>query len=170
MQPRIIAITNAPSPLLEQCELTHLERTPIDYAVALKQHEGYQAMLRSCGAEVDALRVNADHPDGVFIEDTAIVLDEIAVIMSMGAASRRAEPDAIEPALRKYRPVDRIALPATIDGGDVARVGHTLLVGESSRSCSAHRAARGRHLHRAESRSESRARFPSRGRCRGPMS
>lgn len=134
MQARIIAITNAPSPLLSQCELTHLDRTPIDYATAVRQHEGYQAMLRACGAEVVALHVNEDHPDGVFIEDTAIVLDEIAVLMSMGAASRRREPLAIEPALRKYRPVETIVLPATIDGGDVARVGRTLLVGESSRT------------------------------------
>src|SRR5688500_2861885 len=138
---RTIALTNAPSPLIEQCELTHLERTTIDYAVAVKQHEGYQAMLRSCGAEVDALRVNVDHPDSVFIEDTAIVLDEIAVLTSMGAASRRGEPDGIEPALRRYRPVERIALPATIEGGDVVRVGRTLLVGTSSRTNAAGAAA-----------------------------
>ncbi len=141
MQSRIIAITNAPSPLLEQCELTHLERTPIDYATAIRQHEGYQAMLRACGAEVDPLHVNTDHADGVFIEDTAIVLDEIAILTSMGAASRRAEPVAIEPALRKYRLVERIALPATIDGGDVTRVGRTLLVGESTRTNAAGAAA-----------------------------
>ena len=91
-------------------------------------------MLRSCGAEVHALDVNRDHPDSVFIEDTAIVLDEIAVLCSMGAPSRRGEPDGIAPALRKYRPVERVALPATIDGGDVVRVGRTLLVGESSRT------------------------------------
>ena len=131
---RVVAITNAPSPRLAECELTHLERTPIDHAVALRQHEGYQAMLRACGAEVHALDVNREYPDSVFIEDTAIVLDEIAVLCSMGAASRRGEPDAIEPALRQYRPVERITLPATIDGGDVVRVGRTLLVGESSRT------------------------------------
>jgi dimethylargininase len=140
-QHRTIAITNAPSPLIEQCELTHLERTTIDYAVAVKQHEGYQAMLSSCGAEVEALQVNVDHPDSVFIEDTAIVLDEIAVLTSMGASSRRGEPDGIEPALRKHRPVERIALPATIEGGDVVRVGRTLLVGASSRTNAAGAAA-----------------------------
>ena len=134
MSPRIVAITNAPSPRLVECELTHLERTPIDHGVAAEQHVGYQAMLRACGAEVVPLRVNVDHPDGVFIEDTAVVLDEIAVMMSMGAESRRGEPAAIESALRKYRDVERITLPATIDGGDVARVGRTLLVGESSRT------------------------------------
>ena len=91
-------------------------------------------MLRSAGAEVVALEVNRDHPDGVFIEDTAIVLDEVAVMMSMGAESRRGEPAAIERSLRAYRPIERISLPATIDGGDVARVGRTLLVGQSSRT------------------------------------
>jgi dimethylargininase len=129
-----LAITNKPSPLLAQCELTHLERTSIDYAVALRQHEGYQAMLRSAGASVHALDVNQDHPDGVFIEDTAIVLDEVAVLLSMGAESRRGEPEGIEPTLRAYRPVERVTLPATIDGGDVVRVGRTLLVGLSSRT------------------------------------
>ena len=140
-QPRIIAVTNAPSPLLPQCELTHVERTAIDYAVAVRQHDGYQAMLRACGAEVDALRVNAGHPDGVFIEDTAIVLDEVAVLTSMGTPSRRGEPDGVEPALRKYRAVERIGLPATIEGGDVVRVGRTLLIGQSSRTNSGGAAA-----------------------------
>jgi len=130
----IVAITNAPSPALERCELTHLERTPIDYRVALQQHRGYQEMLRACGGEVVALEANRDHPDGVFIEDTAIVLDEVAVMMSMGAESRRGEPAAIEAALRKYRAIERVSLPATIDGGDVARAGRTLLVGQSSRT------------------------------------
>lgn len=131
---RTIAITNTPSPSLERCELTHLERVSIDYTVALRQHEGYQEMLRACGAEVRALEVNRDHPDGVFIEDTAIVLDEVATLMSMGTASRRAEPVGIEPELRKYRPIERVKLPATIEGGDVVRIARTLLVGRSSRT------------------------------------
>ena len=133
-RPHFVAITNAPSPLLAQCELTHLERTPIDHRVAVQQHQDYQAMLRACGAEVRALDVNREYPDSVFIEDTAIVLDELAVLCSMGAASRRGEPAGIEPALRKYRPVARVTLPATIDGGDVVHVDRTLLVGASSRT------------------------------------
>ena len=149
---RVIAITNAPSPLLPQCELTHLDRTPIDYATAVRQHDGYQAMLRACGAEVHALDVNRDHPDSVFIEDTAIVLDQIAVLTPMGTASRRGEPEGIAPALREYRPVERITLPATIEGGDVVRVGRTLLVGRSSRTNAAGAAALqaivGRHGYR----------------------
>jgi dimethylargininase len=131
---RIVALTNTPSPLLEQCELTHLDRTPIDYATALAQHRGYQQMLRDAGAEVHALDVNRAHPDSVFIEDTALVLDEVAIMMSMGAESRRGEPDAIAAAVSEYRAIERISLPATIDGGDIVRLGRTLLVGQSSRT------------------------------------
>jgi dimethylargininase len=91
-------------------------------------------MLRRCGVEVCTLDVNRALPDSVFIEDTAIVLDEIAVLCSMGAAARRAEPAGIEPELRKHREVKRIELPATIDGGDVLRLDRKLLVGLSSRT------------------------------------
>ena len=75
------------------------------------------------------LDVNREMPDCVFVEDTAIVLEEVAVMMSMGAESRRDEPAGIERALRSYRDIDRVNLPATIDGGDVVRSGHTLYVG-----------------------------------------
>jgi dimethylargininase len=83
------------------------------------------------------LNVNADQPDGTFIEDTAIVLDEIAVLGSMGAASRRNEPAAMEPILREQREVVRIDPPATLEGGDVLRIGRTLLVGCSQRTSAA---------------------------------
>jgi dimethylargininase len=73
-------------------------------------------------------------PDCVFVEDTAIVLDEVAVMMSMGAESRRDEPAGIESTLRRYRPIERVRLPATIDGGDVVRLGRTLYVGASPRT------------------------------------
>ena len=91
-------------------------------------------MLRRCGADVRTLVVNRGMPDSVFIEDTAVILDEVAVLASMGAPSRRAEPAGIEPELRKYREVERIEPPATVEGGDVLRVGRTLLAGLSSRT------------------------------------
>lgn len=91
-------------------------------------------MLRECGADVRILDTNRDLADCVFVEDTAIVLDEVAVLASMGAESRRAEPAGVEPELRKYREVRRIEAPATIEGGDVLRVGRQLLVGLSSRT------------------------------------
>jgi dimethylargininase len=80
------------------------------------------------------LDVNRTMPDCVFVEDTAIVLDELAIMMSPGAESRRAEPAGIEPALRQFREVKRIARPATIDGGDVVVAGKTIYIGESSRT------------------------------------
>jgi dimethylargininase len=91
-------------------------------------------MLRQSGAKVVTLDINRELPDCAFVEDTAIVLDEVAVLASMGVESRRAEPVAIESELRKHREVRRIELPAMIEGGDVLRVGHTLLVGLSSRT------------------------------------
>jgi len=131
---RLLAITHVPSPLLERGERTYVDDAPVDHPLALRQHAAYCDALRSCGADVVTLDANRDLPDSVFVEDTAIVLDEIAVMMSMGAASRRAEPSAIEAVLTRYRPIDRVRLPATIDGGDVVRAGKTLFVGVSPRT------------------------------------
>src|SRR5437667_9092273 len=114
----MIAITHVPSPHMERCQLTHVARAPIDSGRAAEQHAAYCDALRACGATVVTLDVNRDHPDGCFVEDTAIVLDEVAVVTPMGTESRRAEPAGIEPELRKYREVCRIDLPATIEGGD----------------------------------------------------
>jgi dimethylargininase len=130
----MLALTHVPSPNLDQAQRTYVGRVPIDLALAGRQHEAYCRMLRDCGATVRTLDVNRDLPDSVFIEDTAVVLDEVAVLASMGAPSRRAEPAGVEPELRKYRPVERMELPATLDGGDVLRVGRKLLVGLSGRT------------------------------------
>ena len=130
----MLALTHVPSPNLEECQRTFVAPAPIDHGRAVLQHEAYCHMLRRCGADVFTLDVNRDLPDSVFIEDTAIVLDEVAVLASMGAPSRRAEPAGVEPELRKYREVVRVELPATVEGGDVLRVGRTLLVGQSSRT------------------------------------
>lgn len=133
----MLALTHIPSPRMSECELTHVERTPIDHALALAQHGEYCEMLRRCGVVVQVLDVNVDHPDCAFIEDVGIVLDEIAILASFGTASRRGERDAIEPVLRRYREVRRIDLPAQIEGGDVLQIGRTLFVGLSSRTNSA---------------------------------
>jgi dimethylargininase len=130
----VVAITHVPSPKLERGERTYVEYGAIDFALALRQHSAYEDALRACGATVVRLEANRELPDCVFVEDTAIVLDEVAVMMSMGAESRRAEPPAIEVALREYRAIERVTLPATIDGGDVVRCGRALYVGESPRT------------------------------------
>lgn len=131
---QLIALTHAPSPALERGERTYVDRTPIDLAIARRQHEAYCALLRDCGASVTTLDVNSEHPDCVFIEDTAVVLDVVAVLARPGAASRAPEPAGIEPELRKYREVRRIEAPGTLDGGDVVVTGRTILVGASLRT------------------------------------
>ena len=132
--PRTIAITHAPSPRMELGQRTHIERAAIDFALACRQHEAYCQMLGDCGADVSVLKVNCELPDSVFVEDAAVVLDEVAVLAPMGAEARRLESAGIEMGLRKHRKVEHISLPATLDGGDVLRVGGTLFVGLSSRT------------------------------------
>jgi dimethylargininase len=131
---RTVAVTHVPSPRLPEGERTYVDSAAISYERALKQHARYREALRDCGVTVQLLDVNRELPDSVFVEDTAIVLDEVAVMMPMGVESRRGEPPAIEQALRRYRSIERIELPATIEGGDITRVGRTLFVGRSSRT------------------------------------
>ena len=130
----MIALTHVPSPGMEKGERTHIAPEVIDYHRALRQHVGYCRMLAGLGVQVRTLAVNRNMPDSVFIEDTAVVFDELAVLASMGVESRRAEPGGNEPVLREYREVHRIEAPATLEGGDVVQVGRTILVGLSSRT------------------------------------
>jgi dimethylargininase len=117
-----------------RCELTHVRRTLIDVALARDQHDAYEQALRSLGCRIESLPEEAELPDSVFVEDAAVVLDEVAVITRPGAPSRRAETAAIAAALGKFRDLVRIESPGTLDGGDVLRLQRTLYVGASSRS------------------------------------
>ncbi|MBN9518303.1 dimethylargininase [bacterium] len=128
------AITRAPGPELARCELTHLPREPIDPALALTQHRAYQAALRDAGLHVIELPADPAHPDGVFVEDTAVVLDELAVLTRPTPASRRGEGAAVASALAPFRPVTALPPDAFLEGGDVLRVGRTLFVGLSGRT------------------------------------
>jgi dimethylargininase len=130
----VIAFTR-PVPLsLANCELTHLERQPIDVAAAIRQHCEYEEALRSLGCEVMRLSGLPGHPDSVFVEDTAVVLDECAIITRPGAESRRGEVTGVADALRPLRRLYHIEAPGTLEGGDVLRVGKRLYVGASTRS------------------------------------
>jgi dimethylargininase len=129
-----IALTRAVSPAIGRCELTHLARAPIDAALAGLQHRAYQSALRDLGCRVVALPPDPDLPDSVFVEDVAVVVDEVAVILRPGAASRRTEPAAIAAALAPYRDLAFLQAPGTVDGGDILRVGQTVYAGRSSRS------------------------------------
>jgi dimethylargininase len=130
----MLALTRLPSPRMADCQLTHLTRTAIDDSRALAEHAAYGQVLADCGAHVQTLAASTDLPDCVFIEDPAVVLDEIAIICRLGKESRRGECAAVEQVLRGYRNLERIEAPATLEGGDVLRVGRTLFVGLSSRT------------------------------------
>jgi dimethylargininase len=129
----MFALTHLPSRNMADCLRMHAGPS-IDLEIALRQHAGYRRMLERSGAIVETLDCNRHLPDCVFIEDTAIILDEIAILCSMGHPSRRDEPAGIESFIRRRRDVHRIDLPATIDGGDVLRVGRRLIVGLSGRT------------------------------------
>ena len=128
------ALVRRPSPALSRCELTFIERQPIDLTRALAQHDTYVAALAAQGCDVHVLPPAEDLPDAVFVEDTAIVLDECAVIARSGVESRRGEEDTVATALERYRPLHRITAPGTIEGGDVLRVGRTLFAGRTPRT------------------------------------
>lgn len=130
----LIAITREISSRIAECELTHLVREPIDIERARVQHRQYEMLLRELGCELIQLPAELDLPDSVFVEDTAIVLDELAVITRPGAESRRAETRSIADVLKHYRKLFHIESPGTLDGGDVLRVNKTLYVGRSARS------------------------------------
>ena len=130
----LLALTRGVSPSLARCELTHLRRVPIDAARAAAQHRAYCHALAALGCEVLALPPEPDLPDSVFVEDVALVVDEVAVILRPGAASRRPEVDAVAIALAAHRPLARIVPPGTVDGGDLLRIGRTVYAGASGRT------------------------------------
>lgn len=129
-----IAITREVSPSLAVCELSFVERTPIDIARATAQHREYQRVLRELACEVQVLPAQIDMPDSVFVEDVAIVLDEVAVMTRPGAESRRVEGASVAEVLQRYRTLRAIDAPGTLDGGDVLCIGRRVYVGESARS------------------------------------
>ncbi|HEY5565007.1 MAG TPA: arginine deiminase family protein [Rhodothermia bacterium] len=130
----LLALTRDVSPTFDRCELTYLPRSPIDVAEARRQHSEYKQCLRELGCHVISLSGNSELPDAVFVEDTAIVLDEMALIARPGAVSRQAETPEVRDLLKAYRKLHVIEAPATLDGGDVFRIGKTLFVGLSSRT------------------------------------
>jgi dimethylargininase len=132
--PPRVALTRSVPASLAACELTHLARAPIDVARAAAQHEAYEAALRALGCRVRRLPTADDLPDSVFVEDVAVVLDEVAVIARPGAESRRAERASVAPVISEYRELLAIAAPGTLDGGDVLRLGRMLYVGLSTRT------------------------------------
>jgi dimethylargininase len=131
---RLVALVREVSPEITRCELTHLDRVPIDLDRARAQHAEYVAALEELGCEIEWLPPEPALPDGVFVEDTALVLDDLAIITRPGAESRQAELPSVAEALGRYRTLHRITAPGTLDGGDVLRSGRALYVGQTRRT------------------------------------
>ena len=117
-----IAITRQVSPSINQCELTHIQREPINYERACEQHYQYENALHALGVQVISLDSERDLPDSVFVEDIALVLDECAILLNPGASSRSPEVASVAQALSPFRTLFHIRPPATIYGGDILRV------------------------------------------------
>jgi dimethylargininase len=129
-----IALTRAVSPSIVDCALSFIEREPIDPGLAQEQHEGYEDLLRRLGLEVVRVPPTPDLPDAVFVEDTALVVDELAILTAPKLDSRRRELASMAEVLSRYRPLRRLDGDATLDGGDVLQVGRTIYVGLSART------------------------------------
>jgi dimethylargininase len=129
-----VAIVRPVGNALARCELSFVPRSPIDVALARRQHASYEDALRQRGCEVLRLPALDEFPDSVFVEDTAVVFDELAVLTRPGAASRRGEVASVAESLRRFRPLAFIDGDGTLDGGDVLRLGRDVYVGRSARS------------------------------------
>ena len=130
----LTAITRAVSPAIVDCELSFIPRQPIDLQIAREQHHSYEQLLEKLGACVVSLAAEPDLPDSMFVEDPAIVLDELAVILPLGTESRRLEAASLAEAISKFRTLEYVALPGNLEGGDILRIGRKLFVGVTKRS------------------------------------
>lgn len=128
------AIVREISRSIGQCQLLHVPRQEFDLELARRQHAAYVAALEAEGVVVTRLPEQPDLPDASFVEDTVIMLDEVAVLCRPGAPSRVGEVPSIEAEVAKVRPIRRIVSPGTLEGGDVLPMGKSLYVGLSSRT------------------------------------
>jgi dimethylargininase len=130
----LTAITRAVSPAIANCELTFVTRQPIDLTKARSQHRAYERLLERLGARVISLPAEPDLPDSMFVEDPAIVLDELAIVLPLGTKSRQPEAESLAKALAPFRKLAHIRPPGAMEGGDVLVIGRTLHVGLTTRT------------------------------------
>jgi dimethylargininase len=130
----LTAITRAVSPAIVNCELSFIDRKPIDLATAQEQHHAYEKLLGKLGACVISLPAEPDLPDSMFVEDPAVVLDELAVILPLGTETRRREAPSLAQVLATFRKLEYVSLPGTLEGGDILLIGRKLFVGLTRRS------------------------------------
>jgi len=128
------AIARKPGPNFAQGITTAAKESPPDYEILIHQHEIYISTLKSIGIEVTVLDALPDHPDAYFVEDTAVVAAEVAVITNPGAEARKGEEETMAPVLAQYRKTERIEPPGTVDGGDVLQVHKHFFIGISERT------------------------------------
>lgn len=129
-----LALIRDISPSLGDCELSFVDRVAIDTDLARRQHHAYARALESLGCKVRLLPAEPEMPDAVFVEDTALVLDEFAICTRPGVESRRREVTSIAKVLAGYRKLGFIGAPGTLEGGDILRIGRRIYVGLSARS------------------------------------
>jgi dimethylargininase len=132
--PAFIAITRGVSRHIGDCQLTHRSREEVNYEKACSQLEQYCELLGSWGVNLMPVAASDSHPDCCFVQDTAVVLDEVCVIAGMGAETRLGEVAEVEKLVAPLRKIRHILLPATLDGGDVVQFGKRLFVGLSTRT------------------------------------
>jgi dimethylargininase len=130
----LTAIVREVSSSINDCELSFHARQPIDVARAIAQHQAYRDCLAELGVQIVSLPAEPDLPDAVFVEDPAVVVDEVAILSNMGAPSRRPEATSLANTLSRYRPLKFLFEPATLDGGDVMHIGHSVFAGLSRRT------------------------------------
>ena len=128
------ALSRKPGPNFAQGITTAVTQEPPNYEILVAQHAEYMAALKSIGLEVILLEALPDHPDAYFVEDTAVVAANVAVITNPGADTRKGEEETIAPVLAKYRKIEKIRPPGTVDGGDVLQVGNRFFIGVSERT------------------------------------
>jgi dimethylargininase len=128
------ALVRAPADSVADGIVTHIERSPVDVDEARRQHAGYVAALEAAGWQARYVEEAPDHPDSVFVEDTVVVVDSVAVLTRPGAPERRGEVEAVERAVRDLGLDVRRVEDGTLDGGDVLQVGRTVYVGRGGRT------------------------------------
>lgn len=130
----LTSITRKVSSSFANCELSFIERKPINMEKARAQHHAYESLLEKLGAKVISLPEESDLPDSMFVEDPSIVLDEIAIICPLGTETRRKEAASLATALEPFRKLAYVKSPGMLEGGDVLRIGKRLFAGLTQRS------------------------------------
>ena len=128
------AIARKPGKNFAQGLTITVSAKPPQYELLLKQHETYLEALEACELNVTLLDPLPDYPDAYFVEDTAVVTADVAVITHPGAETRQGEEKSMVPVLAGFRKIERILAPGTVDGGDVLQVDNHFFIGLSERT------------------------------------